>query len=449
MNRLRTSLKQEKGSALIAVLLLSLMMLVLLGGFLHVATSEYLRSDSSMVYSGLIHLGEAGADDALWALNENDWSEWKSINGGYYRELPTFDLDQNRKGIVRVFVDPHEPLPRIWVESQIHHPAKELGRKQILLELTATSGSAPGLIAVETIDFKGNRVEVDSYDSRVGPYNTLTNRSDQVIVGALSTQSDAVSIQNADIFGYLATNNVTPSFGPLARLYGKNTPLDVKVDPTRLTTDFSGEYLPVEMPVLANPLTSFSNGNGKGGNNIKIGYPSDTVITYYELDSLEIKSNQNVTVEGPVVIRVNGTIDIKGSLTIADLGSLKLYITSDMSVGGTGFVNSTLQPGRLQLFGIASPSATTTPLIKLHGNGAFHGVVYAPDFDLDFKGAGNSGIMSGSVVAKNIFFNGNANYHFDESLKTELKVNRLYKVTRWRESPSPGIRQDFNELAKY
>src|SRR5690606_23521690 len=133
-------------------------------------------------------------------------------------------------------------------------------------------------------------------DSRKGPYNAISNRSDQALVGALGTQSDAVSVQNADIFGFLATNNVTPTFGPNGRLYGKNTQPDVKVDPTRLTTDFSGEYMPVELPTFSDPLTSIGNpgnGNGKGGKDISIGYPSDTVITYYELDSLEIKANQS------------------------------------------------------------------------------------------------------------------------------------------------------------
>lgn len=439
----RPSTNRKKGSALIAVLLLSLMLLVLLGGFLHIATSEYLRSDSSMVYSGLIHLGEAGAEDALWSLNEDNWTDWKKVGTGYYRELPAFDLDQNRSGLVRIFVDPHDPLPRIWVESRIIHPNKELGRKQILLELTASSAAAPGLLAVETIDFKGNRVEVDSYDSRKGPYNALTNRNDQVVVGALSTAADAVSIQNADIYGYLATNGVTPSFGPKGRLYGKDTQPNIQVDPTRLTTDFTGEYRPEAIPSLPNPLTSI--GNSK---DIELGYPSETVITYYELDSLDLKANQHVSVIGPVVILVNGSIKIHGSFTISDLGSLKLYITADMSVGGTGFVNSTLAPGRLQLFGKANPDLKFTPEIKLHGNGAFHGVVYAPEFDVDFKGAGNSGIMSGAIVGKNVFFSGNANFHFDESLQSELKTQRLYRVTRWRESPSPSIRQDFDQLSQ-
>jgi hypothetical protein len=160
---------------------------------------------------------------------------------------------------------------------------------------------------------------------------------------------------------------------------------------------------------------------GGGGSSNTIG-SADGSVTYYHLESLDLKKSYDVI--GPVVMVVdkdislgNQTIDIVGD------GSLQLYFGGNISVGGkpgSGFNNSGV-PSKMQLYGThpmqdvdEDPSHT----VSLNGNGAFTGVLYAPEVSYRKNGGGGKGYSQGSVVAKDITFNGSPGpFHYDEALR--------------------------------
>jgi hypothetical protein len=80
--------------------------------------------------------------------------------------------------------------------------------------------------------------------------------------------------------------------------------------------------------------------------------------------------------------------------------------------------------------------------IKLHGNGAFSGAVYAPNAELNLKGGGNSGVLFGAAVAYEIVIVGNYEFHYDEALD-DFNTRREFRITRWRELVDADERAPF------
>jgi hypothetical protein len=94
----------------------------------------------------------------------------------------------------------------------------------------------------------------------------------------------------------------------------------------------------------------------------------------------------------------------------------------------------------VQIFGTNTTNESSTSLagqtIKIAGDGEFHGVIYAPNADVEVRGMGDT---YGAVVGKNIFLGGNGQFHYDEALK-DLDSDRSYRIARWRELLGPNER---------
>jgi hypothetical protein len=111
-----------------------------------------------------------------------------------------------------------------------------------------------------------------------------------------------------------------------------------------------------------------------------------------------------------------------------------------MLAGGNGAINETGIPANLIIYGTNPTIGGQT--IKLHGNGALHAAVFAPNAILEMKGGGNSGEMSGSAVAHSITITGNYAFHYDEALEEEGGGNP-FAVSLWRELVTSAERVTF------
>src|SRR5690606_12219108 len=69
-------------------------------------------------------------------------------------------------------------------------------------------------------------------------------RHDRGTVGSISVSVDAVAIKNADIWGYAATGNVTPTVGANGLVGPFGTPAGT-VHPNHVSTDFTANFDPV------------------------------------------------------------------------------------------------------------------------------------------------------------------------------------------------------------
>ncbi len=109
------------------------------------------------------------------------------------------------------------------------------------------------------------------------------------------------------------------------------------------------------------------------------------------------------------------SISISGNGRLSVSGAVKIYVTGSVDIGGNGVATANNKPPNFLLYGTVDPtdSAQKCTSISIHGNGDFHGAVYAPDADISV--VGNGGVY-GSLTGKSVSINGNGGLHYDEAL---------------------------------
>jgi hypothetical protein len=145
---------------------------------------------------------------------------------------------------------------------------------------------------------------------------------------------------------------------------------------------------------------------------IRIGAVDSPTPMLYHLPSVTLSND--LIVEGPVIIVIDGDFDLKNNnMIILPGASAEIYLGGDMTISGNGEVNNANVPAALRIYGTADVSQNIT----LNGNSLLSGVIYAPKANVTFNGGGNKGALLGAIVAYNITFNGSPGpFHFDEAL---------------------------------
>ena len=107
---------------------------------------------------------------------------------------------------------------------------------------------------------------------------------------------------------------------------------------------------------------------------------------------------------------IDGDISIGNrTITINEHGSLEIYVGGDIKITGNGGFNNTNLPDRLVIYGThdqITEGTNNVPSISVSGNGAFSGILYAPNANFVSNGGGNGGYSFGAIIANQITFNG-------------------------------------------
>ncbi len=419
---IKTNSKQ--GSVILPVLLLIMVIASVAGTYLNLSFSEFKMAYRNEDLQGSINLAEGGIEMAMDAMRSEDWTGWSTVaTDHYYQEFSSINLGNGRSGKVTVFCSILDSAaPFIYAEGRIESKYGNIS-KQIKLDLSIKGLFVNGLTAKDSVTFSGNNTKVDSYNSNFGAYNAATNRNDKGSVGSTAISVGSVSVQNADIWGYVVTGGGAPTIGPSGTIKGETTPSGVKVDSTRIATDFYAEFENISAPT---PSTFISTLPTSG----TIGITGASTPIYYKISDLDIKSTDALNIDGPVVIIVDGDVGNKGSINITSNGSVELYFGGNLDIGGNGIANMSNIPENLLLVGTNTTEGATT--VKIAGNGALTAAVYAPNSHLELKGSGSSGVFQGAAIAYDIKLTGNFEFHYDEAL-ADYSMDASYKINRWRE----------------
>lgn len=237
----------------------------------------------------------------------------------------------------------------------------------------------------EGMQINGNPV-IDSYDSRNGPYggaNTAQNGD----IGTDSVGSGTVAlIGNATVKG---DAQVGPNGNPNSVVsIGTNASISGSLSAATAERDYQPET---------------TNIVSLGDLNIKGNTTQFLAAGTYRYSSFSIAGNGQLVATGPVVIYVDGPVNIAGN--------------------GVSTQNNT--PPNFLLY------VTTSDDVKLAGNGNFYGGIYAPASDV--KNTGN-GELYGAVVSQDYQQSGNGAVHYDEALRnTGGSSNAGVNLVSWRE----------------
>lgn len=437
--------KRERGSALLVVLFVSTAVALIVAGFIRMVNVEMKNADKSFYRNSCLNIAESGAEEAVWALNNDDFTGWMTSPNDAWIGLTNFNMGNNVLASARVLVQNRNSVPTIITEGRVLLSDGTLMKKQIRITLAERSVFSNGLTSKDTLIFSGGNAEVDAYDSSLA--SLVGNRIDHGFVATTSALTDALAISNATIFGYLATGGSAPDIGPNGKVYGADRQWEVEVvndssffvDSSRITQDFSSNFDDVTIPAL-------TTASYPSGNHVTIGDSTGATTEVYHASSINIRNNRSLTIEGPVILIVDGDVSVKGTMTIVDgTGSLDLYLGGDMDVGGNGIVNlppgatTPPKPEKMMIYGTATSAGAQT--IKLAGNGILAASVYAPNASVELKGGGSAGEMYGAVVANNIKITGNYAFHYDVNLQ-DTEASDSWKMSDWSELITAAERID-------
>lgn len=444
---------RERGAVLIVALLLSALIALGLGSYLRLNLSSSRLANRSFKGYAALNLAEAGVEEAVWSFNQaqkgqsSAWAGWTRNGSAAWQKFSNFNLGQNTSSWVKVYVDnttpPATARPKIIAQSTIGSPDDTATMKMLELTLRRRSFFAGGIVAKESVAFSGSVTSVDSWNSdpdrdpATPPVDySASVRTDRGTVASAAVVNTAVLINQADVWGFVATGGAQPQVGANGSIRGPNTPEDVKIDPQRISTDFNADFSPVLLPDGGIPLF---------GVGPTLGIPG--LATKWRTPGIVLSGNSTLTILGDVTLVLTSgagaqAISLTGnaSLVIPPGSSLTVYTAGDVKLAGNGVTNRNIQPASFQLFG-TSPSPAGQDIDVL-GNGALRAAIYAPNGHVRITGNGD---VMGSLVARTITFVGNAAFHYDESL-AERDANQPFTIAKWRELTTAESRAPYLSL---
>ena len=285
------------------------------------------------------------------------------------------------------------------------------------------------------IDFNGHNLRTDSFDSAdawfsdgYGHYtNTLGKWRANGTIACNHTITNNISVGNLTACGRVATGpfgdiaiGVQGSVGDVAWVSDPSHRGTIKPGwwTTNANVKFPSVIVPYELLGATPPPGTPPNTiiDGVGYDLVLKGSPNGGT-NYYRLPSGQPFTGR-VFVEGHVRLLVtdNALVNFAGTDVIqikpGANSSLHLYVdVTNAVLGGQGVINNNTAT-QFYYFGTDRNTSLT-----FGGNGAFIGVLYAPNTSLQLSSGGSSVMeFSGSAIARNIRLNGNLNFHYDENL---------------------------------
>ncbi|WP_414663203.1 pilus assembly PilX family protein [Horticoccus sp. 23ND18S-11] len=445
---------RQRGAVLIVALLFVALIALGLASYLNLNLASGRLAKRTFNSYAALNLAEAGTEEAVWSYNRasagatDAWNAWTQQGAAATQRFSGFDLGPGTTGWVKVYVESREPgptmRPKVIAQSSAVTGNDAPVTKMIEVTLRRRSMFANAMVARDAIVFSGANTTVDAWNSDPDG-NPLTPavdydsslRTDRGTIGTMSLSNTALLVNEAHIWGYVATGGAQPGVGSTGSIRGSTTPVGVRIDPARIATDFNVNLTVVPAPVDGTFLASIPAVLGVAG-----------TPTKWRAQQLTLNGNQTLTILGDVTLTLTASsgadaVSVTGnaSIIIPAGSSLALYTEGGVRIAGNGLANANVQPLSCQIWGTNSTPAGQS--IQVAGNGSLRAVIYAPNGDVMVNGNGD---VMGSIISRTIRFTGNAAFHYDEALATG-RSGEPYAIDRWRELNSAADRAPY--LARF
>ncbi len=359
--------KSNRGSVLVAALILSAIIAISLSSYLALTITAYRLSQRSFFSNGAMNLVDTGFEQALWSQDYSNWTgagfnqrsgyttQWQ----GTFPSATTFyQFKQGVKGQVKVWLDTTNMPAHAVSKAIITMGDGTTLIKQAEIYLQKKSYFTNGLVAKNQITFSGNNAMVDSWNSdpdnnpatAAVPYSSSVAH-DNGSVGSLSVNVDSISVSNADIYGYAAIGGSSLtgiSVGPNG-LVGPYGTANGTIDTSHVTYDFTTSFPDATAPAATYSLGTI-NTNGSAVTLPRAGdVPNSDGTYYYSVPSISLGGNGGslvisgslVGVSHPnvvvVVTNTNGTVVSstgQSGINIDTGASLSMYTSGNVSLAG-------------------------------------------------------------------------------------------------------------------
>lgn len=277
----------------------------------------------------------------------------------------------------------------------------------------------------------GSAAYVDSYRSSVGPYDpsVKNNPGDPRYAdsqsGTVEINSAIATIQGS-VFGNLYTNGgtVTKKTTSVTGVIDNNVPFSLNALEMPATSTWN--YVATPNAITPNTVINppIVGGIPRAGTP---GSPNYYLISNF-VNNGDLTVNPAVINGSPqdtyVTVRVNGDIGSSTSssptITVPAFVHLKIYFTGNFQTKAQNIINTSGYAGNLQIYAISPTDPSVQQTIDLNSGGGstagFSAVFYAPQANFTINGGPD---ITGAVVCKNFYANGNVHWHYDRRLDTE------------------------------
>ncbi len=445
--------RSSQGSLLIIAIIFSVIIGIIVATYLKMSMNELELSDDAFMSNALLNAAEAAAEEATWALNNNDWTDWTDFTTHMARQDGGIDMSNGKTATLSSIVWDYALIPTLYVEGKATLPdGRELIR-QVEITLAYRSLFANGLTAKDTLLVTGAAATIDSYDSAAG-LPGAGNKGDKGTLGSINFESDVtgVDIGNSDVFGYVSTGGSSIDFGN-GTVTGEDTPAGVTIDPDRVSYDFDIDLPDVDTPTAGGSAKTDSDPqivNIEQNNKTETlsGGTADSPIEY-SLTDLDMGQNSELTINGHIRMIVSGDVDL--SNVVINAGStLTIYVGGDLghNQGSNTINNANPESGSFAVYGTQSEAdiagGDARQEISIHGGAGMTAVVYAPNANLTISGNAN---FNGAAVANQITLNGGVQFHYDEGLADFYGSDPTFKIDTWTEIYDKTDRIDFSDMS--
>lgn len=332
-------------------------------------------------------LPRTGMDDRMGAGVRGD-SLLRKIDFRTDHFLATYG--PNGDGIGKALV----PVPKPQITRRIEQIVAPVTPFEAAIKCT---GSFYGL---------GSAAQVDSYNSKNGPYYFAANnpadphysdsRSGSVEIGT------PVAEVNGMLYGNISTNGGT--IRPSQYITGtidNNVPFTCP--PFQMPTD-----MPPPQPSPTSVTSDLSITPPVAG--------TAAVPTYYLLSQLSGKLIINPAGTAQTYVAIHVTNDMTAHINVKPKVHVKIFFDGNMDVKGRDIDNESNLAANLQYYAISPSNPATSQFIHIAPPGNFAATFYAPSADVVLNGNPD---LIGAIVCKTFYGNGNTSWHYDRALDTE------------------------------
>lgn len=377
-------MKNKRGSVLIAGFLFAILLAGWLASDLSQSASAARAATLYNTSSRAFQLAEAGLDQTIRNL--------QTIGGEddiYGASLGTGSFSIN---------NPLTVLDTLLYEVNIIGTDGSIQRRiDAVLLVTPLSLFRYGAFGDEGVTFEGSAY-IDSYDSRNGPYDAVTNSGGNGNIGTNSTDAGAVDINGSShyIDGQIS---VGPNIvNPEDVVDGLNTSL-ISGDPPVISQS--------EFPL---PTVNIPEG-----------------LTCTDL-SLEGATTWTLNSPGPYCY---SNLHVKGGAVLTSDGPVTIYLVESLNFEGDSQIGVLNDPTQFLILMESGSSVNISGSIA--GNAELYAAMYGPDAEI--KIAGNADIY-GSIIGNDVTLSGDVRLHYDEALAdiNILSNEGEVEIISWRDN---------------
>lgn len=421
----------QRGSAIVGVLLLGVVVLVVATGYLRSSLNQLVIADQSHLTLSLDTLVDAAADQALLMLHSGAVANWQTVDELRWRNFADWQVDANTPASGWVALQETDDGLLMLIHASASQRNGRLIQRTAEIQLNRQSPFIYGLEVHDGFSINGRNITLDSFDSNNGPYANPGNRNDRIILLSPASEMGSARFINAELFGsILIGTEESLTTGPQSRIYRRQSPPGPRIDNNAIRHGIRFDRpFPIKMPKAEDPVL------WAGGENVEIGDRSGFTSENYVFDDFHIRADETVRVAGKVRWHVHGDLIINGNLVIEETGDLEVYLNGDLIARGGAILNSSEQAPRLRIF-VTSTEPTT---VQLAGNAHFAGAIHAPHASLQLAGGGNNGRFFGAAVLGSIDINGRYQFHFDEALRFTPQPLYRYAVSAWQRPSATAL----------